>query len=402
MNAVQSLIQRFRRNERGNVILIFGLGAFVFLGIVGGAVDFSYVYKARRDIQDAADAAVLTTMSMTTASDADRQAAADKVFHENFKNSNVTLESPVLVRDTKDRTTTETYEVKAKVPAYFGGLFKMNEYDLDITSKAQTTLDKFEIAFVLDSTGSMADANKMVNLKTSVDGALSSLLNSAGVNASGSKVAIVPFNTQVRLNATTLGNMTSLGLAQNGGGNCVVDRSQSYDVTADPAQSGNAQSLYPIQPCQYSTTKEVQGLSDNINNARSFIQTLQPGGNTNITVGVQWGMEALSPNQPLTGAVPFGDTTASKYMIVVTDGDNTANRWTSNQTLIDARTALACANAKAKGITVYTVKVIQGNSNLLRACASDPTYFYDLTSAAQLNSAMSSIFKSINRVRLTG
>ncbi len=106
-------------------------------------------------------------------------------------------------------------------------------------------------------------------------------------------------------------------------------------------------------------------------------------------------MEALSPNQPLTGAVPFGDTTAKKFMIVVTDGDNTANRWTSNQAQIDARTALACQNAKAKGITLYTVKVIEGNSDMLRGCASDPANFYDLTSASQLNATMSSIFKSI-------
>ncbi len=401
MKAVHSFLQKFRRDEGGNVFMIFGLSVVALFSLVGGAVDFSRVEIARRSIQDAADAAVLSTMSMATASDADRQAMADTTFHQNFNKSDVAISDAVLTHDTEGRAVNEGYEVKATVTSYFGGLFGMDHYDLDVVSKAQTTLDKFEIAFVLDSTGSMADANKMPNLKSSVDSALKSLLNSSGVNVSDSRVAIVPFNTQVRLSPATMSSLTSLGLADYSPGSCVIDRSQAYDVTADAAQSGNFQSLYPVRPCDYSTTKEIQGLSNNIASARSFIQTLQPGGNTNITVGVQWGMEALSPNQPLTGAVPFGDTTAKKFMIVVTDGDNTANRWTNNQSQIDARTALACKNAKAKGITLYTVKVIEGNSNMLRACASDPSYFYDLTSASQLNSTMANIFKSINRTRLT-
>ncbi len=402
MKAVHSLIQRFRRDQGGNVMLIFGLSVVVLFAAVGGAVDFTRVEVARRAIQDAADAAVLSTMSMASATDAERQQAADQAFHENFRNNDVYGMTAQLIRAAAGRDVNEAYEVKADVTSYFGGLFGKDHFDLDVTSKATTSLDKYEIAFVLDSTGSMADANKMPNLKVAVSSAMSTLLNSAGVNASGSKVAIVPFNTQVRLNATTMANLTSLQLADYGGGSCVIDRSQPYDVTADPAQKNNTPSLYPVRPCDYSTTKEIQPLSDNINAARSFIQTLTPGGNTNITVGVQWGMEALSPDQPLTGAVPFGDTTAEKYMIVVTDGDNTANRWTSNQQQIDARTALACANAKAKGITIYTVKVIDGNSDLLRGCASDPSYFYDVSRSDQLSATMSNIFKSINRVRLTG
>ncbi|HVZ29097.1 MAG TPA: VWA domain-containing protein, partial [Asticcacaulis sp.] len=126
-----------------------------------------------------------------------------------------------------------------------------------------------------------------------------------------------------------------------------------------------------------------------------------PGGNTNITIGVQWGMEALSPSAPLTGGVAFGDTSAKKYMIVVTDGDNTANAWTNVTSQIDARTALACTNAKAKGITVFVVKVIEGNSSLLRGCASKPEYFYDLTNASQINGALSGIFDTIKKTRLT-
>jgi len=182
---------------------------------------------------------------------------------------------------------------------------------------------------------------------------------------------------------------------------CVYDRTQNYDTTADPAVATNVATLYPARTCDTSTLLPVQPLNNNIAAARTFVQSLVPGGNTNITIGVQWGMEVLSPDTPMTGGVAFGDPTTKKYMIIVTDGDNTQSRYSSTQATIDARTALACTNAKALGITVFTVKVITGNSTMLQTCASQASYFYDLSNASQLNTALSSIFDSIKKLRLT-
>jgi hypothetical protein len=183
----------------------------------------------------------------------------------------------------------------------------------------------------------MAQSNKMVNLKSSVDTMLKGLLDPSGNNTNDTKVAVIPFNTQVRM-AT---------------GECVSDRSHTsspaYDVSADSPNPTIPASQYVATGCQFPTLQPLRGLTNNIGTVRGYIPTLTPGGNTNITIGVQWGMEALSPSAPLTGAVPFGDNSAKKYMIVVTDGDNTANAWTNVTAQIDARTAIACSNAKAKG-----------------------------------------------------
>ena len=391
------------RDRRGNVVLIFALSSFVLMGFIGGAVDFSRVDSVRRAMQDAADLAVLRTMNMNSATDSQRSTAADTAFNQNFTKQDASNVTRALQRNVDGKTINESYVVKANVTSYFGAFFGKDSYPVTVVAKAMTELDTYEIAFVLDTTGSMAQSGKMPNLKSSVDSALASLLSDTGVNFSNSKVAIVPFNTQVRLSNTTISTMHSLGILQGWSGSCVTDRDHvnNFDVTADPATVAAPLSQYQLRNCDFSNGKDVQGLSANIASARGFIQTLQPDGNTNITIGVQWGMEALSPNQPFTGAVPFGDKTVQKYMIVVTDGDNTANGWTGDQAQIDARTAKACANAKAKGITVFTVKVIQGNSNMLRGCASDPTYFYDLKTASQLNAAMAGIFKSITKTRLT-
>lgn len=397
------LVRRLRcglRETRGNVIMIFALSLFVIMGFVGAAIDFSRVDSTRRQLQDAADSAVLRAMGLNAESDSARALAADKAFAENFGRPGVYAVNGKLQREVSDNTVRQTYTVHATVSSYFGAFFGKDSYPVTVVSQAETSMEVYEIAFVLDTTGSMAQANKMPNLKSSVDSALDTLLVGSK-NLSGSKVAIVPFNTQVRVSNATRQTMANLGLTI-GTGQCIEDRAKPYDTTANAAQGGTFDSKYPLVSCKSWQSKEVQGLTSNIQSQRDFIKTLQPDGLTNITIGVQWGMEVLSPNQPFTDAVPFGSTKARKFMIVVTDGDNTENRWVSwNEPEIDKRTALACEAAKAKGITVYTVKVIEGNSTMLRKCASDPSFFYDLKSADQLNGAMSGIFRSINKTRLT-
>ncbi|MDC7683926.1 pilus assembly protein [Asticcacaulis sp. BYS171W] len=187
---------------------------------------------------------------------------------------------------------------------------------------------------------------------------------------------------------------------------CFIDRTQPYDISADSPGAATA-SLYPARPCVTATLGVVRPLSTDIAGARTYVQALKEGGAnsyTNITIGVQWGMEVLSPSEPMTGGVAFKDDVTLKYMIVVTDGENTRNRWITNSAQsaqIDARTKLACQAAQDKGITVFVIRVMEGNSALLKACASKPEYYYDLTNAGQLNQALKDVFEAIKKTRLT-
>jgi nitric oxide reductase activation protein len=91
----------------------------------------------------------------------------------------------------------------------------------------------------------------------------------------------------------------------------------------------------------------------------------------------------------------------SRFMILLTDGDNTENRRTGSSSAIDARTRLACANAKAQGIVVYSVRVIEGNRDLLRECASSPANYYEVSAASQLDAVFRTIASQIGSIRLT-
>jgi len=123
-----------------------------------------------------------------------------------------------------------------------------------------------------------------------------------------------------------------------------------------------------------------------------------PTGNTNVTIGLQVAFQMLSPVAPFHAAAPQNDL--DKVIILLTDGDNTQNRWSTSQTAIDNRTKLACANAKAANIKLYTVRVINGNASLLQQCATLPSMYYDVQNAAQLSAVFSTIAQNLANLRV--
>ncbi|MGN6366298.1 VWA domain-containing protein [Asticcacaulis taihuensis] len=528
MSAKSGLWNRFQSHKGGNVAIIFGLSALFLVAVTGGAVDFSRINDARNKMQDAADIAVLRGALTASQGDTVSELAAQQAFDDNFNASDVTLGAHSLKKTVVDNISKLNYTATATIKPYFLGLVGLGTQTLSVSSTAQSEVNPFELALVLDVTGSMNQSSKLTNLKSSVTSVLNSLLDANGQNSSDVKVGVVPFNTQVRMptsatnayvdytkcsttessnadgtfyschaaykvydsicaNAKSSNKATCLSSAAskmfykvdksagvysafavayekiannnytiytytvtltvdptthkatyassagtpatkqpltayqyytppNGytafkstpifatyassWAGCVIDRGQPYDVSADTFATDALDSAYQAANCTSSPPAVIQDMTTSISSTKTYVNALVAGGNTNITIGVQMGMELLSPDAPYTQGVAFGDPDMDKYMIVVTDGDNTQNRWTSTQADIDARTALACQAAKDKGITIFVVRVMDGNSSMLQKCASKTIYYYDLSSASQLNATMADIFLRIGKLRL--
>ena len=106
----------------------------------------------------------------------------------------------------------------------------------------------------------------------------------------------------------------------------------------------------------------------------------------------------LSPVSPFNASAQQNDL--DKVIILLTDGDNTENRWSSNQNSIDARTKLACTNVKNANIKLYSVRVINGNATLLQQCTTKPDMYYDVDEADQLNVVFKSIAQNLANLRI--
>ena len=181
----------------------------------------------------------------------------------------------------------------------------------------------------------------------------------------------------------------------------------------------------------------------------STINNMQAEGGTNIHMGAVWGMRALSPTEPFTQGGAY-DEAISKVMIIMTDGENTAyqtnnmngsaynsaygfpyNSQNTNAnstsggnvtrlgpvnatnaqliTQMNERTAQTCANAKAAGITVYTIglatnSVTQSTPAVVQAlltnCASTPDRARFPAASSELKATFESIANDLSALRL--
>jgi Flp pilus assembly protein TadG len=175
---------------------------------------------------------------------------------------------------------------------------------------------------------------------------------------------------------------------------CVTDRDQNHDVNA--TATGGAANYRARQLLTCPTA--MMPLSSDWDALHAKIDAMTPNGNTNVTIGMQMAWQTLSPVAPFNAPATAPDL--DKVIILLTDGDNTQNRWTTSSTSIDARTQAACANAKAANIKVYSVRVINGNASLLQGCASKPDMYFNVQQASELNAVFSAIAQNLANLRI--
>src|SRR5664280_1262500 len=200
---------------------------------------------------------------------------------------------------------------------------------------------------------------------------------------------------------------------------CVMDRGSSggpdtvgnYDTNVGSTDVTINSSLYPADQYNSSCPQAVMGLNYNWTSMKSMVDNMSPSGSTNQAIGLQLGWMSLVGGGPFSVPAYKTGYTYSKIIILLTDGLNTQDRWygdgsslgTSDDAKIDAREALTCTNAKAAGITLYTIQVNTGGdptSTLLQNCASTSDKFYLLTSASQIITAFTQIGTNLSQLRV--
>ncbi len=401
---------RFFADRRGGVAPMFALGLVPVIGFVGAAVDYSRGNAARTAMQAALDAtALMLSRDAATMTPAQVSAAAVSYFTAQFnrpETANVqvtaTLSSP------QAGSFTLHVEASGNVPTTFTKVLGQDKLDISSSADVAWGIKRLEVALVLDNTGSMAQSGKLTQLKSAAHNMLTTL-QAAAKKPGDVKVAIIPFTTTVNVGTGYASQFwidyTANKIQQSKWTGCVQDRDQSNDVLDTTPVAGSVHTLYPAaSACGGSSLASLIPLTDVLDstgytNLNNKIDAMKASGNTNVTIGLVWGWHALTSNLPLPeGSDPAPDL--DKVIILLTDGTNTQNRWSSSESSIDARTALACTNAKAANIKIYTVRVLDGNATLLQNCASKPGMYYDVQQASQLNGVFTSIAQTLANLRI--
>lgn len=388
---------RFHRDERANVAMMFGITIIPVIGLAGAALDYSQAARARQQIQEAVDAAALAGSRVLTRPDNEVHSVVNAYITAN-QPRNVALGTPTIQILNERRTL--TVSLGGVVTTAVLPLVGINTIDVRASTETTFSEDTMEVALVLDNTGSMA-GTKISTLRTAVSEFVTAMEAAANGRPDAIRVGIVPFDRHVNM-GVAYKNQPWINFSLRSGSpstwnGCVTDRNQSYDVNDTPPATLTAATHFFAVDC---SLEPVTPLTSDWTALRASANRMRAAGNTNVTIGVAHGFHLLSNAQPYTEARAPQDK-LRKVMIVLTDGDNTQNRWTTNGNTIDARTAIACTNVKAAGIVVYTVRVINGDANLLRNCATSPTQYYDIRTVDELRPVFARLAAEISALRLS-
>jgi len=422
------LFTRFVRNRDGGTAPLLALAALPLMAAMGAAVDYSRANSTRTALQAALDATgLMLSQEAANLPAAELGAKATAYFNSLFNRPEA---QNVSLKQQFSSPQQGSFSLKltgsADVPMIFGGILGQSQIAVGATSEVLWGMKRLNLALALDNTGSMSSSGKMAALKTAAHNLLDTL--QAAEKAPGDiKVSIVPFATDVNVGTQNVDSdwidwseweerngtcsRSSYSSSRNScisrGGiwtpknhsawnGCVYDRDQNHDVmnTASGTSAATKFRAHQASNCPAA----MMPLSQDWNALHAKIDAMTPTGNTNVTIGLAWGWQTLSPVAPMNAPVPEPDL--DKVIILLTDGENTQNRWTNSTSSIDYRTQKVCENAKADNIKIYTVRVIDGNGSLLRNCATKPDMYYDVDEAGQLNVVFKSIAQNLANLRI--
>ena len=428
-------IRRFIGDRRANILPMFGVALIPVVGLIGAGVDYSRANSVKSKLQAALDSTALAmSANATTQTAAQLQTAASAYFFAMYKgtaSSTVTFAATYAMTSTGPQVTvtgaTNLKTIFMGIPGL--GITDMPIKGVSVSAWGNTRL---RVALALDNTGSMADDGKMSALKTATKNLLTQLKASAtnngdvyvgksnytaswldwsdwdddnGYDSSSTTCTTTKTGKSGKSTKKCTTSTTWVPYNHNTWTGCVTDRDQSYDTlntTPSGSENDNPSKLFPAE--QYDdcpVAMMAQGYNWTAMN--SLVDSMQPAGNTNTAIGLVWAWQSLTTGVPLNAPAKDSNYVYTDVIILLTDGLNTQNRWSTSQSAIDARNAITCTNIKAAGIQLYTIQVNTGGdpqSAMLKSCASSDNNFFHLTNASQIVTLFTRLGTKLSRLRV--
>jgi Flp pilus assembly protein TadG len=432
---VGPMLRHFTQDRRGNVAPMFALAILPVVGFVGAAVDYSRANSIKASLQASLDATGLAMAKLApTLTQGELQTRATTYFTAQFNKTdakNLTITSNFTTTGGSQLTLTAA----ASMDTAFMKIMGYSSLNVGSSSTVKWGNNRLRVALALDNTGSMASDGKMTALKSATKNLLDQLKAAATTNGDV-YVSIVPFSKDVNAgsgnysaswinwSAWDAAHMTCNGWVNNGTcyswsgpisftpanhntwNGCVTDRDKDYDITGSEPTStlGTRFVAEEYGNCPLA----AKGLSYDWTSMKSTVDQMYSSGSTNQTIGLVWAWMSLTGGGPFTVPAKDPNYQYQQTIMLMSDGLNTQNRWDGNgsavSTAVDARMALACTNAKAAGITIYTVHVNTNGdptSQILKNCASSPSNFFTVTSSGQINTVFNQIGTQLSQLRLS-
>jgi Flp pilus assembly protein TadG len=197
-----------RRDERGAIAVQFAFLALPITILAFGLLDMNRISVQRRQLQDALDAATLIAARSTATTDAALDTTGDAAFLAEMTGLGVTLTAAnsTFKAGTGNRV---IGTVSVGIKPIISNLWSKTDPVVTATSEVVRSVNKLEVALVLDNTGSMG--SNLGSGGTKIDALIDAskdlvdTLYAAAARASETdavKIAVVPFSMTVNVGST--------------------------------------------------------------------------------------------------------------------------------------------------------------------------------------------------------
>jgi Flp pilus assembly protein TadG len=333
------LVRRLGDDERGAIAVQFALLLLPIAILTFGLIDISRASVQKRQLQDALDAATLMAARSTATTNADLDTIGDAALKAEMAGLGVPLIGANSTFSLGANNTVVGTIQNVTIKPIISNLWSNSDANISASATVMRSVNKLEVALVLDNTGSMASTlgsgSKKIDALIDASKSLVDVLASAAARASETdavKISVVPFSMTVNVGSTyqnqtwLAGKMpatgygadvfatnqnrftllSNLGLTWSG---CVESRPAPYDVNDDAPNTSTPASLFvpffaPDEPDD-NTVGVNQSSSTRYRDARTQ--------NTSYPIANNWLPDGVSPSGTLTTAWSSRSTPIAKY-----------------------------------------------------------------------------------------
>lgn len=376
-------------NIAGNLGFVAALTFPVLIGATGLAMDYMKMVNEQQVLQNALDAAAVSAAASLVAGHHDATTVQDYAYNlviASIGNSLDATEKTELKKNlavTVKSTSTsgkKTYEVKlsgrfnvALTP--FSRLFGYSKRPVAGVSSTQSEYaseNALSMYVVLDRSGSMSFVTSTVDTT-----------KSSCPNYTSSNWGWYPdlwntspcYVTKIKALKTAAASLFD-----------ELDALETKDSKDDIIRVGGVSFTDSMQ----SPTSIAWGTSS----IRSYVNNLPkyPTGGTDMTGGMAEALKSLTAASETAAHTAKGNTTFSKFIVLMTDGENTgaSSNW---KPALDTETLATCTSARNAGITIYTIAFMAPTNGiaLLKSCAGVASNAYSANDMASLVKAFQDI-----------
>ncbi|MEO1703555.1 MAG: pilus assembly protein TadG-related protein [Pseudomonadota bacterium] len=391
-------------SRSGNFALMTALLSVPVLAGVAMTVEYSNLSDNRSRLQNAVDAAALYVGKYSLEHDELPSKRDVRTFV--IKNFDGKVSSVQIKGRGKNSDEYSVYAT-SKAPQFFFGGVAPGVYNQSAEAMVpKAGFSSMAVALVLDTTGSMQTHGKIASLRNEASKFIDDMREASA--RSDVRIGIVPFDYHVNVGTSNRYEpWVDAGPSGSNWNGCVGSRPSPYTFR-DTAPNVRFEGML-----NFTCSNPITPLTDDWVELKKEIKSLKAKGATYAAVGVMWGLRVLSEEEPFNEVKALDSPV--RIMVVMADGDNTrshdlannsAGNWSRDGVAGDANTKAACNEAKAKGVTVYTIAfgktISTRGQDVLRNCASEGANYFLAKDAAGLKDAFENIAEELTRLRLTG